>query len=120
MIFKTGLIGLVLLLTSCLFDHGVKWRDDPYEVIWIDNSHSLDLVYNVGGGSVGRVGPGVVAVGSNNHYVVAKTKSESFYYVDRQQDSKYSGTNSVTGPLSNEEFLELKEKLTLPEFSEKF
>jgi hypothetical protein len=66
----------------------------------------------------------VVAVGSNTSYVVAKRLSggqESYYYIDRAKDDLYKNQEEITQrPFSESEFISLKAKLQLPEFSKYF
>lgn len=70
---RTALFGTLLLTLLSACDSGVKWKDAPYEVVWIDTNENRTLNYNLGeGDSVGRVEAEVVAVGSDNKYVVAE------------------------------------------------
>ena len=110
---------------SC--DSGVKWRDRPYEVIWVDTGNNRTLNYEISeNASIGRVETVVIAVGSNDKYVVAKQKpigggSISYFYIERAKDDKYLNPNEITqGPFSETRFLRLKTELGLPEFSREF
>lgn len=68
------LILLSSLLLSC--DWGVEWRDKPYEVVWINIGENRMLNYEIAeGSSIGRVEAEIIAVGSNEKYVVAKQRS---------------------------------------------
>lgn len=114
-----------LLLTAC--DSGVQWQDKPYQVIWIDTGDNRTLAYDLGeGASIGRVKAEVIAVGSNEKYVVAKQKPNgggpiSYYYIKREKDDKYLNGHEVTqGPFSRARFIQLKSELGLPEFSKEF
>lgn len=116
---------LASLLAGC--DSGVQWRDEPYEVIWIDTGDNRTLAYDLGkGASIGRVDAEVIAVGSNEKYVVAKRKpigggGSSYYYINRGKDDKYLNGDEITkGPFSKTRFLQLKSELGLPEFSKEF
>ncbi len=116
---------LTLLVSAC--DYGIKWEDTPYQVIWIDSKNNRTLVYNLGDGSaVERVGAEVIAVGSNKKYVVAKQKNITnkkitYFYIERNKDNKYKSHDEITqGPFSFEKFIELKEKLGLPNFTKAF
>ena len=124
---------LRLLLVSCFTfivascDYGVKWKDDPYEVNWIDISSNRALAYSLGNGtSIGRVQARVISVGSNKKYIVAKrqvpkTETVQYYFIDRQKDDKYLNLNQITqGPFTKEAFVTLKDELGLPEFSKDF
>ena len=113
------------LCTSC--DSGVLWEDHPYEVHWIDIGSNRTLAYSLGnGGSIGRVEPEVIAVGSNDSYVVAKQRSKttkivSYFYIDREKDDKYYNRDKITkGPFNQKEFTEISNLLNLPNFSESF
>ena len=113
------------LLCSC--DSGVEWKDSPYEVIWIDTGDNRTLNHEISeNASIGRVEAEVIAVGSNEKYVVAKQKpigggSISYFYIDRAKDDKYLNWDEITqGPFSEARFLLLKAELGLPEFSKEF
>jgi len=122
---RTLLVIITLFLISC--DSGVEWRDRPYEVIWIDTADNRTLNHEISeNASIGRVEAEVIAVGSNEKYVVAKQKpigggSISYFYIDRAKDDKYLNWDEVTqGPFTEVRFLELKAELDLPDFSEEF
>lgn len=111
----------------CGCDSGVEWRDQEYEVSWIDTSENRLLYRSLeGGGGIGRVGPEVVAVGSNEKYVVTKQKSLdngtfSYYIIDRRKDQPMFNGNEITeGPFTSSEFDVLKRERQLPEFSATF
>lgn len=119
------LIFFTSLLCSC--DSGVEWKDSPYEVIWIDTNDNRTLNHEISENtSIGRVDAEVIAVGSNERYVVAKQKpigggSISCFYIDRAKDDKYLNWHEITqGPFSESRFLQLKTDLGLPEFSKTF
>jgi hypothetical protein len=126
---KCHLLFLVFaLLSGCIFDSGEVWRDEPYLVGWIDTGDNLTLSYDLGkGNSIGRVEAKVVAVGSNEKYVVAKQTpignrtATNYYVIDRAKDNKYADTKvAVLGPLSEPEFEKKKRELDLPKFSKEF
>ena len=113
------------LVASC--DYGVKWKDDPYEVHWIDLASNRTLAYSLGNGtSIGRVQARVISVGSNKKYIVAKrqvpkTETIQYFYIDREKDDRYLNLNQITqGPFTRSAFTMLKEELELPEFSKHF
>lgn len=116
---------VMVSITAC--DSGVDWQDKPYQVMWIDHSSNRTLNCSVGdGGSVRRVSEEVIAVGSNESYIVAKQKDPtdstiSYFYVERTKDSKYKNMDQITkGPLTEQEFDKLKSDLGFPEFSKEF
>lgn len=120
---------LFIIFTTflCSCDSGVEWKDSPYEVIWIDTGDNRTLNYEISeNASIGRVEAEVIAVGSNEKYVVAKQKpigggSISYFYIDRAKDDKYLNWDEITqGPFSEARFLQLKAELGLPEFSKEF
>ncbi|TVZ41820.1 hypothetical protein P886_1170 [Alteromonadaceae bacterium 2753L.S.0a.02] len=116
---------IIVFLVSC--DYGVEWKDRPYEVIWIDTSDNRTLNREVDENtSIGRVEAEVIAVGSNQKYVVVKQKpvggdSISFFYIEREKDGKYLNADEITqGPFTETRYLVLKSELGLPEFSKEF
>lgn len=120
---------LLVLLSSLLFscDWGVEWRDKPYEVVWINIGENRMLNYEIAeGSSIGRVEAEIIAVGSNEKYVVAKQRSIddgsiSYYYIDRGKDNKYLDADEIAqGPFSETRFRQLRSDLGLPEFSKVF
>lgn len=120
---------LLIIFTSllCSCDSGVEWKDSPYEVIWINARDNRTLNHETSENtSIGRVEAEVIAVGSNEKYVIAKQKpigsgSISYFYIDRAKDDKYLNRDEITqGPFSESRFLQLKADLGLPEFSKEF
>lgn len=113
------------LLCSCY--SGVEWQDKPYKVIWLDTGDNRTLNHEISeNASIGRVEAKVIAVGSNDKYVVVKQKPIdggpiSYLYVDRKKDDKYLNGDEITqGPFSEARFLRLKVERGLPEFSKNF
>jgi hypothetical protein len=120
---------LLIIITSylCSCDSGVEWKDSPYEVIWIDTGGNRTLNHKISENtSIGRVKAEVIAVGSNEKYVVVKQKPIdgspiSYFYIDREKDDKYLNWDEITqGPFSEARFLRLKAELGLPVFSKEF
>jgi hypothetical protein len=123
------MLALILVGVSalCGCDSGVEWHDQQYEVSWMDTSENRSLYRSLeGGDAIGRVTPEVVAVGSNEKYVVAKQKSLSngtfsYYIIDRKKDQPLLNGNEIAeGPFSASEFDALKQERQLPEFSATF
>lgn len=121
----TLILFLAAFIPGC--DYGVQWRDKPYEVIWVDTFGNRALSYDLGGGmSIGRVEAEVIAVGSNDEYVVAKQRDRvtgniSYFYIERSKDDRYyNGNEIIQGPFSESRFSELKLELNLPGFSKEF
>ena len=122
---RASLIIITIFLFSC--DSGVEWRDRPYQVVRIDTSDNRTLNHEISeSASIGRVATEVIAVGSNEKWVVAKQKSNnggviSYFYIERAKDNKFLNSDEITnGPFSEVEFIQLKSELGLPEFSKEF
>jgi hypothetical protein len=129
---RLTILALASLITAC----GALWTDDPYKVIGTDGVIRLVYSINDKGGSIGRVSGQVVAVGSNETYVVAKRKQDKswaefdkepitdqlmFYYIEKSKDNMYFNGEEITkGPFTLDEFIKLQSELGLPEFSKKF
>ena len=119
---------IVIFLTACVFDSREKWRDGYYSVLWIDTFENLTLNYDVGNGdSIGRIGKTILAVGSNNKYVVVKQRLDlksnitNYYIIDRLRDHKYANPQEfVMGPLSEKEYELKKVIFQLPDFNKRF
>lgn len=124
---KIGIF-IICLALLCGCDHGVEWEDHPYEVHWIDTGSNRTLARVIGdtGASIGRVDAVVVAVGSNDNYVVAKQipvgeSSASYYYIDKNKDGEYLNQSEITqGPFTENKFAQLQKELGLPKFSKEF
>jgi hypothetical protein len=119
--------GLCVFTSGCfgLFDSGVEWRNGPYGLTWIDLPDDVTLSYDQGKGSWGTiVEPRVFAVGSNDHYIVAKQHPRgdknitNYFIIDIRTDSAPSNhMKALTGPLTEKDFLEKSIELPLPPFS---
>lgn len=119
------LLLICLFGVGCVFDSGELWRDDPYVVLWLDTDDNVALYFDLGkDGAVGRVQPKVVAVGSDDNYVVVKqvgTRGVNYFYLDRTKDHKLADPkDSVFGPFSESDFDKKRKDLTLPTFSKQF
>ena len=118
----THLILMALLLVGC--DSGVLWEDKPYQVLWIDGTANRTLNYDFGdGGFITRIEAQIIAVGSNNRYIVAKRKEPdtdavAYYYIEKATDDKFA--NGASGPYSEVQFRQLKKKFGLPDFTKTF
>jgi len=115
-----------LLLSAC--DSNVLWEDNPYEVHWIDTDDNITLSIRLdnNSGTIGRVNAKVIAVGSDEKFVVAKQKDANsgsiyYYYLEKSKDNAYLNLSEITkGPFLEKEYLELKTKLNLPDFTDHF
>ncbi|MBF7074581.1 hypothetical protein ISG33_14340 [Glaciecola sp. MH2013] len=102
-----------MLILSC----SKSWKEEPYEVIWIDGNDSL--AYSVGNGAyIGRVDfPERIA--SNDSFISVYACEEetcTYYYIDKLNDHKYADHDEfVYGPFFKYEFVSLKGKLGLPD-----
>jgi hypothetical protein len=112
----TAIFAFVIILSGCIFDHRSIKIDGPYELLWIDAKEHTHICYQLeGGGCVGRIPAEVVAYGSNGAYITAYRKDVGYYYLERAKDDKYADPQaSVTGPLDEATFQQLKTKLGLP------
>jgi hypothetical protein len=116
-----------VIIALCGCDYGVEWKDKEYEVHWINTSTNRSLVRKIDeGASIGRVQPKVIAIGSNEEYIVAKQKpigggAVSYFIVEKKKDNVFLNADEITqGPLSEPEFKALKAQNRLPEFSTNF
>jgi hypothetical protein len=121
---KALLFCLFFVLVAC--DSGTQWRDEKYAVIWIDTP-ALSLNLDIGeGASIERVAADVVAVGSNQFYVVAKqrsskTKAFSYFYIEKNKDDSSKNADEITkGPYSEQEFIALSKQFGLPKLTKQF
>lgn len=119
-----ALLILSWALTGCLFDSGVLWEDEQYHVAWIDTGDSTTLYYTIENGGVGKIKPEIIAVGSNEFYVVARRKSSpdnGYYYIKKSKIHPYpGGGDSTHGPYTAAQFAKLKKDLNLPDFEKTF
>ncbi|GAA5441876.1 hypothetical protein Misp06_00037 [Microbulbifer sp. NBRC 101763] len=116
------------LVTLCSCDSGVLWSDHPYEIHWIDTENNVTLARRINGGpdTIGRADSEVIAVGSNDKFVVAKqgvigSEDISYFYIEKSKDSTYLNLDEITqGPFSEVQFLKIKAELGIPDFSKEF
>jgi nitrous oxide reductase accessory protein NosL len=122
----TLLISLIatLLISGCGFVHD-EHLTGPYRLIAVETLDQMDISYGFpSGNTVGRIPETVFSVGWNSRYLVAKQHPKKdrsithFYYLDMSRDSTDADPSaSVTGPLSESEFLRKRAELGLPEFT---
>jgi len=113
-----------LLFAGCGFVHDER-IDGPYCLNAVDVDAEMSVCYSLpGGDAVGRIKSTVFAVGSNKDFIVAQRHPNGdrsiteYYYLIRSCDSAYADpTNSVRGPLTENEFEEVALRLGLPSFS---
>jgi hypothetical protein len=118
-----AVLSCILLFSGCgLFDSGVEWKSGRYGLVWVDLPEEVTLAYDMGNGSWATlVEPRVFAIGSNEHYVVAKQhpqgdkKMTRFFIIDILVDSQKPGR--VIGPLNEKAFQEKVATLALPAFT---
>ena len=114
----------VFLTSGCGFVHE-EHLTGPYCLIAVDTLDEMEVAYRLpNGNAIGRIPETVFAVGWNERYIVARRHPQNnrsithFYYLDMTRDSPYAEPSaSVTGPLSESEFLLKRAELGLPEFS---
>lgn len=115
---------LLFFITAC--DSGVLWKDSPYEVYWVDTTDNQSLGYSLGDGGIIQRVDKVIAIGSNEKYIVAKQRSINqqkilYYYLEKAKDKKfYDASDVVKGPFSIEQFKREKQYLGLPDFTHTF
>lgn len=117
---KKIIIAVVLLLILASIFLTGRWEDEAYEVYYIDGEVPLGI--KMGQDWHRRVEHEVVAAGSDDKYVVViqqypGTESLYFYYIEKDKDNIYLNPDEITkGPFTRVKFLEIKEKLGLPDF----
>jgi hypothetical protein len=97
----------------------------PYRLIAVDTLDQMSVSYGLpSGDAVGRIHGTVFSVGWSDRYIVAKQHPKNnrrithFYYLDVSRDSTYADPSaSVTGPLTEAEFLRRRTELGLPAFT---
>ena len=114
----------VLLVSGCGFVHN-EHITGPYRLIAVDVDDQMSISYDLGdGAAVGRIDETVFAFGFDERFIVAKQHPNddrsltNFFYLDMTKDSKYAEpSDSVTGPLTQEQFDSAATRLNLPAFS---
>jgi hypothetical protein len=102
------------------------WEDEKYAVYYIDGDVKLGIKVDDDGSFIGRVENNVIAVGSNEKYVVVKQLTSepdviSYFVLDKENDNIYLKPYEVIeGPYTEPQFKKLNQKLDLPKFSEAF
>lgn len=129
MIPRTAFAAIVICvyaLTGCgLFDSGVEWSGDPYELHWIDTADNVTVSYKLNGNdSIGRITRTVYAVGWDGRYLVARQHPNgdkainNFYIIDSSKDfPTQNASAAVIGPLREDEFEQRVRELHLPAFT---
>lgn len=121
------IILLFLFLNSCSSDS--LWESGRYHIYYIDGIDKRYLGYALdGGGSYIRiVGKLVVAVGSNDKYIIIKqlySRSPEiirYYIVYREKDNTVASPHElVSKALTLKEFKNKKSLLGLPDFTKEF
>ena len=122
---RTATLVAAVVLLGC--DSGAEWRDREYEVSWLDTAENRSLYRRIeNGNGIGRVDPEVIAVGSDERYVVAKRRSLSdggisYFIIDRRKDGPLLNANEITeGPFSDAQFHTIRMERDLPEFTQLF
>ncbi len=113
----------LFFLSAC--DYGILWQDDPYIVVWIDALDTASVSWELeNGNSIGRIPETVIAVGSDERFIVAKQKNLrsdkiSYFILDRKKDHKLADPSvSVTGSLTKEEYDAFANRLNLPQMQD--
>ncbi|MYM94455.1 hypothetical protein [Duganella vulcania] len=129
---KTILLILLLLtqLVGCwqtvVFDEKIT---GPYRLSAIDITEEMSVCYELKEEDtcIGRIPEMVFSVGWNENFIVAKqhpsgNKAVTNYFIlDRKKDAKYVDPSvTVKGPLSELEYKEKSNLMSLPEFTRTF
>lgn len=118
--------GVFFMFGAAACDSGTLWQDAPYDLAWIDTHDNNIIYYRLDNGDgIGRVDANVVAVGRDEHFLVAKRQDEDnqiwFYYIEISKDRNYFNASDITqGPFDEQAFMALTETLGLPPFEHTF
>lgn len=126
--FFLSILGILLTqLTGCwqsvIFDEKIT---GPYRLSAIDISEQMSVCYELkdGDSCVGRIDETVFSIGWNERFIVAKQHPSNdrsvtnYFILDIQKDSKFSDpSESVIGPLTEAEYQEKSNSMSLPGFS---
>lgn len=97
------------------------WEDEDYAVYVIDGQTQFGIKIDDEGSFHGRVEPEIIAVGSNEKFIVIArkiNKSVLYFYIEKSKDNKYLDSNEVIkAGYSLEVFNELKKQHGFPELS---
>lgn len=122
--FRMSLAVMVLLLATGGCDSGVPWRNEPYELLWIDIPDDVMLAYDLGkGASTPLVEPRVFAVGANDEYVVVQQHPRgdktitNFFIIEVRTGAKPDGLPRIVGPMNEKEYTDRAASMSLPTFS---
>ena len=116
---------MVAQLTSCIFEGTSEKLTGPYRLSATDSDLQMHVSYKLtSGDTVGRIPETVFSVGWNDRYIVAKQYPKNnraitnYFYLEIARDNEYADpSESVTGPLSADEFEKKRSELGLPVFS---
>lgn len=130
MVYKNVMLAALFCVASaCNYSHFAldKEIDGPYRLQAADDARQAAVSYTDGVVAEERVPPTVFAVGFNNEYISAEIhpydekkdaidRGKIFYYIiKRDLDGKYKlPKDSVTGPISEDEYFNLKIHSLLP------
>ena len=116
----SGLL-LLVVLTLMVWSDSNLWEDEGYAVYVIDGQTHFGIKIDDAGTFHGRVESEIIAVGSNEKFVVIARKineSVLYFYIEKSKDNKYLDSNEVIeAGYSLEVFNELKKQHSFPEFS---
>jgi len=123
------LLLVVAVMTLAVCNSSVKWEEEDYRVYWVDEPYPrlvLGRILENGPDAIRRVEADVIAVGSNDSYIVAKQRdpddgSISYSIIDKAKDSMYLNMDEITkGPMSEATFIKFRGERNLPEFTVEF
>ena len=115
---------ILLVVILMIWSDSNLWEDEMYAVYVIDGQAYFGIKIDDEGTFHDRVEPEIVAVGSNDKFVVVARKikeSTIYFYIEKSEDNIYLDSDEIieTG-YSLENFKELKLHHGLPEFSTYF
>jgi hypothetical protein len=110
---------LSILLLAC--SDGSFWNDGSYAVYKCCGQNHFSLGYEIDGNGWESLIEHVVSVGSNDNYIIIKSKLSLHFVVEKVKNKEHwRNRDSILRDLTKSEFLELKVKLGLPDFTREF
>lgn len=120
------IFGIILLLVFFLmmWSDSTLWEDEKYAVYIIDGQARLGIKVDDEDIYIGRLEPEVVAVGSNDKFVVAQRRFRGgllYFFIEKAIDHAYLNADEIIEVgYSKEDFEVLKKQYNFPEFSAYF
>ncbi|MCJ8315105.1 MAG: hypothetical protein HRU38_23940 [Saccharospirillaceae bacterium] len=121
---KALALALIIIIFS-IFSGG-SWKDDKYEIYYMDGNIVLGIKYSGTPDHHRRVEHKVIGAISNDKYVIAKQEvSENnlfkYYYIDKIKDHENLNPDEITmGPYSKQQLTELEKQFDFPSIPDEF